>query len=39
MSPRRLDPRMIVNLRDVVDKGINEAIARIDVALSKRVER
>ena len=43
MAPRGLDPGMIANIHDIVERRINEAIvwvdAIVDVSFSKRVEK
>ena len=43
MASRGLDPRMIVNLHDIVERRINETIAHVDVfvdaSFSKSVEK
>ena len=33
MAPRGLDPEMITNLHDIVERRINETIARVDVVV------
>ena len=42
MTPRRLDPKMIVYIHNIVDMRINETISQmdvvVDVSFSKRVE-
>ena len=43
MAPRGLESKMIANIYDIMERRINETIARVDVvvdaAFSKRVEK